>query len=93
MFATNRQPFQIATWRVLGQLRSAADARAMATSSDGSIAGSKWRPVADVGIVQNVYPSILNPQASPSRKENSPAGFKRASGRGPDPLAGLRADQ
>ena len=51
IFATNRHPFQIATSRVVGQSRSAADARAMATSSEGSVAGLNWRPVADVGSV------------------------------------------
>ena len=51
MFAMNRQPFQIATSRVLGRSRSAAEARAMAASSDGSVAGLNWCPVADVGSV------------------------------------------
>lgn len=49
IFATNRHPFQIATSRVIGLSRRAAVARAMATSSDGSIAGLNWRPLAELG--------------------------------------------
>lgn len=48
-FATNRQPFQIATSRVVGHSRSAAVARAIATSSEGSIAGLNWRPLPELG--------------------------------------------